>query len=91
MSDVTTASHVLYSQLVDLGAQCSDLQQQLITSRLRHQRLQRFVDVLEPVARLYVDAFADDERMTLAERLRLQAVEDTLHDMDLLRGAGNDV
>jgi hypothetical protein len=34
------------------------------------------LDALLAVATLYVDSFADDEMMTLPERMRLQDVED---------------
>lgn len=45
-------------------------------------RLRAMVNVLLPVARLYVDAFDPDEMMTLPERLRLQEVEDIVNDPD---------
>ena len=35
-------------------------------------------DALLAVATLYVNAFTEDERMTLPERMRLQEVEDVL-------------
>lgn len=35
-------------------------------------------DVLLAVATLYVNAFSDDEMMTLPEKMRLQEVEDVL-------------
>ncbi len=36
------------------------------------------IDALLAVATLYVDAFKDDEAMTLPERMRLQEIEDIL-------------
>ena len=36
------------------------------------------IEALLAVATLYVDAFTDDEAMTLPERMRLQEIEDIL-------------
>jgi hypothetical protein len=46
------------------------------------ERLRAMLDVLLPVGRLYVDAFSDDEAMSLPERLRLQQVQDIVSDPD---------
>lgn len=46
------------------------------------ERLRAMLDVLLPVGRLYVDAFRDDETMSLPERLALQRVEDVVADPD---------
>lgn len=45
-------------------------------------RLAAIVNVLLPVAQMYVDAFADDEMMTAPEHLRLQQVQDIVADPD---------
>jgi hypothetical protein len=36
------------------------------------------IDALLAVATLYVDAFKDDDAMTMPERMRLQEIEDIL-------------
>jgi hypothetical protein len=41
-------------------------------------QLRADMDVLLAVATLYLDAFRDDEKMTLPEKMRLQEVEDVV-------------
>ncbi len=44
----------------------------------RAQALQADLDVLAPVGRLYLDAFADGEMMTMGESYRLNEVEEVV-------------
>jgi hypothetical protein len=78
------SSHVLYARIVELEEECdrwrsnmAKVQQEVGVLR-RHRYL---LDVLRPVAELYVDAFRQDEMMTLRERLRLQEVENALEEL----------
>lgn len=80
--DPDSGARVLHHRVVEVESICDHLRELLAVARKELTTLRVLVDILEPVARLYVNAFADDESMTLAERLRLQAVEDALAQLD---------
>lgn len=80
--DWDSSARVLHHRVIELEATCDHLRERLAAERKELTTLRVMVDIFEPVARLYVNAFADDESMTLAERLRLQSVEDALARLD---------
>ena len=76
--DLNSGVRVLHAQVVELEERIVPLEEQLHALKILTAKQRFLIDVLEPIARLYVAAFADDERTTPVERLRLQEAKNAL-------------
>ena len=68
-------SGILYARIAELEEKEERYEARLIAAAKLCNKQQSWLTVLGPVAHLYVGAFKDDEKMSMAEKLRLQEVE----------------
>lgn len=82
--DFASGVRVLHARVLELENERDQYQTKLAEAWKEVAGLRRkalLLDVLVPVAQLYVDAFTDDDKMNLLERLRLQDVENALKEL----------
>lgn len=79
--DFGSGIRVLHARCLELEEREERQTREIAELRLKCHTLQHWVNIMEPVVRLYVQAFKDDEMVTLPERLRLQEVEGLLTEM----------